>query len=125
MESKRSHVVVGLDPEYGSLPPEIVASHPPEDYDDEAEMKAACYRDFLSTLLPAIADVACAVKIQIAYFEALGAARLRPLRGQTVALAQSHWAFWSSPTSSAATSAARPRRTPRRTWTWPGPTRSR
>ena len=56
IESKRSHVVVGLDPEYGSLPPEIVAAHPPEDYDGEAEMKAACYRAFLSTLLPALAS---------------------------------------------------------------------
>lgn len=73
VDSKRSHVVVGLDPEYGSLPPEIVAAHPPEDYDDEAEMKAACYRAFLSTLLPALAPEVCAVKIQIAYFEALGA----------------------------------------------------
>lgn len=72
IESKRSHVVVGLDPEYGSLPPAIVAAHPLEDYDDEAEMKAACYRSFLSTLLPALAAEVCAVKIQIAYFEALG-----------------------------------------------------
>ncbi len=36
-------------------------------------MKVACYRDFLSDLLPALADEAVAVKIQIAYFEALGA----------------------------------------------------
>ncbi len=88
IESKRSHVVVGLDPEYGSLPPEIVASHPPEDYDDEAEMKAACYRAFLSTLLPALAAEVCAVKIQIAYFEALGAPGYISYE-QTVAFAQS------------------------------------
>lgn len=88
MESKRSHVVVGLDPEYGSLPPEIVASHPPEDYDDEAEMKAACYRAFLSTLLPALASEVCAVKIQIAYFEALGTPGYLSYE-QTVGFAQS------------------------------------
>jgi orotidine-5'-phosphate decarboxylase len=74
VESKRSHVVVGLDPEYGSLPPEVVSAHPLERYSGEAEMKAACYRDFLAALLPAVTNEACAVKIQIAYFEALGAA---------------------------------------------------
>jgi orotidine-5'-phosphate decarboxylase len=88
IESKRSHVVVGLDPEYGSLPPEVVASHPPEDYDDEAEMKAACYRAFLSTLLPALVSEVCAVKIQIAYFEALGAPGYISYE-QTVGFAQS------------------------------------
>ena len=66
-------MVVGLDPEYGSLPPEVVAAHPVERYASAAEMKAACYRDFLSALLPAVVDVAVAVKPQIAYFEALGA----------------------------------------------------
>lgn len=73
VESKRSHVVVGLDPEYGSLPPEVLSAHPLDRYAGEAEMKAACYREFLVALLPALAGEACAVKIQIAYFEALGA----------------------------------------------------
>jgi orotidine-5'-phosphate decarboxylase len=73
VESKRSHVVIGLDPEYGSLPPDVLAEHPPARYPDEKAMKAACYRDFLSSLLPALAPEAAAVKIQIAYFEALGA----------------------------------------------------
>ena len=58
------------------------------DYADEAEMKAACYREFLSALLPAVADEACAVKIQIAYFEALGAPATRSYE-EMVALAQS------------------------------------
>jgi len=72
IETKRSHVVVGLDPEYGSLPPEVLSAHPLEQYAGEAEMKTACYRDFLAALLPALAEEACAVKPQIAYFEALG-----------------------------------------------------
>jgi orotidine-5'-phosphate decarboxylase len=72
VESKRSHVVVGLDPEFGSLPPELVAAHPAGNYATEAVMKAACYSEFLGKLLPAIAGIACAVKPQIAYFEALG-----------------------------------------------------
>jgi orotidine-5'-phosphate decarboxylase len=73
IESKRSHVVVGLDPEYGSLPPELLAAHPQARYFDETEMKLACYREFLSALLSVLTDEAVAVKIQIAYFEALGA----------------------------------------------------
>lgn len=89
IESKRSHVVVGLDPEYGSLPPELLSAHPQEGYPDETEMKVACYRDFLSALLPALADEAAAVKIQIAYFEALGA-RGYALYEEMVRLAKSH-----------------------------------
>jgi orotidine-5'-phosphate decarboxylase len=73
VEHKHSHVVVGLDPEYGSLPPDLVSAHRSEEYPDEAAMKVACYREFLSALLPALRDEAVAVKIQIAYFEALGA----------------------------------------------------
>jgi orotidine-5'-phosphate decarboxylase len=73
IETKRSHVVVGLDPEFGSLPPQVLAAHPRERYADETEMKLACYRDFLVGLLPALAGDVAAAKIQIAYFEALGA----------------------------------------------------
>jgi orotidine-5'-phosphate decarboxylase len=51
-------------------------------------MKAACYRAFLSTLLPALAAEVCAVKIQIAYFEALGAPGYVSYE-QTVGFAQS------------------------------------
>ena len=89
VESKRSHVVVGLDPEYGSLPPEIVAAHPAGHYATEAVMKAACYSEFLTKLLPAIADIACAVKPQLAYFEALGVFGYA-LYEDMIKLAQSH-----------------------------------
>jgi orotidine-5'-phosphate decarboxylase len=89
VESKRSHVVVGLDPEHGSLPPEILDAHPAARYATEAVMKAACYSDFLTTLIPAIADVACAVKPQIAYFEALGTVGYA-LYEDIVATAQRH-----------------------------------
>ena len=50
-------------------------------------MKVACYRDFLTELLPALAAEAAAVKIQIAYFEALGA-RGYALYEEMVRLAQ-------------------------------------
>jgi orotidine-5'-phosphate decarboxylase len=74
VESKRSQVVVGLDPEFGSLPPDLVTAHPAEGYSGDTERKVDCYREFLAALLPALVTEACAVKIQIAYFEALGAA---------------------------------------------------
>lgn len=72
VERKRSHVVVGLDPAYELLPAEIRAAHPREAYDDEAQMRLACYREFLAGLLDGLCPQAVAVKPQIAYFEALG-----------------------------------------------------
>jgi orotidine-5'-phosphate decarboxylase len=72
VEAKRSHVVVGLDPAYEMLPPEVRAAHPREAYDGEDQMKLACYRDFLLSLLDGLRPQAVAVKPQIAYFEALG-----------------------------------------------------
>jgi orotidine-5'-phosphate decarboxylase len=73
IETKRSHVVVGLDPDYDLLPPQIKATHEQARYETAEEMKVACYRDFLSALLDSLRPEAIAVKIQIAYFEALGA----------------------------------------------------
>ena len=65
-------MVVGLDPDYDLLPAEIREAHPREAYGREEEMKAACYREFLTGLLEGLRDEAAAVKPQIAYFEALG-----------------------------------------------------
>ncbi len=73
VESKRSHVVVGLDPDYRLLPPEVREAHRLEDYAGEAQMRAACYREFLMAMLDVVRDDAVAVKPQVAYFEALGA----------------------------------------------------
>lgn len=73
IETKRSHVVVGLDPDYERLPPEIRAAHPREAYGTDNEMKAACFQEFLAGILDRLAGDAVAVKPQIAYFEALGA----------------------------------------------------
>jgi orotidine-5'-phosphate decarboxylase len=72
VERKRSHVVVGFDPDFALLPPALVDAHPPDRYVTEEERKVAAYREFLSPLAEALAAVAVAVKIQIAYFEALG-----------------------------------------------------
>jgi orotidine-5'-phosphate decarboxylase len=73
IEARRSHVVVGFDPDYELLPSEVRDAHPREAYGSEAEMKASCYRQFLSAVLESVAEEAVAVKIQIACFEALGA----------------------------------------------------
>jgi orotidine-5'-phosphate decarboxylase len=72
VEAKRSHVVVGLDPDYGLLPPEVRDAHPSEAYDGDDEMRLACYREFLTAVLEGLREEAVAVKPQIAYFEALG-----------------------------------------------------
>ena len=74
VEAKRSFVVVGLDPDYERIPPAVREAHPRRAYDSEGEMKAACFDEFLTGLLDCLADDAVAVKPQIAYFEALGAA---------------------------------------------------
>jgi orotidine-5'-phosphate decarboxylase len=72
IEVKRSHVVVGLDPDYESLPAEVRAAHPRDAYGSDEEMKAAAYREFLEGILDGVWADAVAVKIQCAYFEALG-----------------------------------------------------
>jgi orotidine-5'-phosphate decarboxylase len=73
VRARRSHVVVGFDPDYDLIPPQIRDAHPLESYGSEAHMKAACYREFLSGILEVVADDAVAIKVQLAYFEALGA----------------------------------------------------
>lgn len=74
IERKRSHVVVGLDPDYSLLPPELRLRHEAVGYEDPSARACAAYAEFLHALLPALADVAIAVKPQLAYFEAQGAA---------------------------------------------------
>lgn len=85
VERKRSHVVVGLDPDPVLLPPELRArllagpSTSPRAAEggqavDEIATDVACVREFVLTLLPRIAPLAAAVKPQLAYFEALGPA---------------------------------------------------
>jgi orotidine-5'-phosphate decarboxylase len=71
--AKRSHVVVGFDPAYELLPPEIKQTCAGRRYATVQEERAACYGEFLGRLLEALADTAVGVKLQLAYFEALGA----------------------------------------------------
>lgn len=72
IERKRSHVAVGLDPDVGSLPAALWAKHGLTGGQDEPVAVVAAYREFLGTILEILRDEVAAVKIQIAYFEALG-----------------------------------------------------
>ncbi|MCL5735211.1 MAG: orotidine-5'-phosphate decarboxylase [Actinobacteria bacterium] len=73
IEHKRSHVVVGLDPDLALLPPSVKGEFWPERSEDASrEEVAACYRRFLSRLIEGLHEDIVAVKPQIAYFEALG-----------------------------------------------------
>ncbi len=72
VERKRSHVVLGLDPDYPLLPPEVRHKHEALDYEDDLEMRAAAYREFIFRLLCDLTDEAVAVKPQLAFYEALG-----------------------------------------------------
>ena len=74
VDSKRSHVVLGLDPDFSLLPPAVTDKHAGLSYSTETEMVIACFREFLLTLLHALESEVVAVKIQAAYFEALGCA---------------------------------------------------
>ena len=69
VERKRSHVVVGLDPDPALLPPDLWEAPPPE-----AAAVVAGVREFVLTLVARLAPIAAAVKPQLAYFEALGPA---------------------------------------------------
>ena len=89
---------------------------------DEAEMKVACYREFLAALLPALADEACGGEDPDRLLRGSGRAGYA-LYEEMVGLAKS-LGYSSSPTSSGATSAARPRPTPGPTSMWPARTPS-
>lgn len=72
VENRRSHVVVGLDPDYDLLP-DSVRLAPDEAPPDDLEGRAERFGVFLEGILDAVAGIAVAVKPQLAYFEALGA----------------------------------------------------
>ncbi|HST39813.1 MAG TPA: orotidine-5'-phosphate decarboxylase, partial [Conexibacter sp.] len=77
IEQTRSLLVVGLDPELGQLPPELL-----DGVEDLAGAAAAAAR-FCRAVIDGVADVAPAVKPQSAFFEAFGAAGLHALEEVT------------------------------------------
>lgn len=68
--SKDSAVVVGLDPNLHRLPRELVATSSDE---DPRVVAAQAIREFNAAVIEQVAPYACAVKPQVAYYEAHGA----------------------------------------------------
>lgn len=65
-------VCVGLDPRWELLPPEL-RRRARELESDPARAAAWAYRELAATVIEATAPFACAVKVQSAFYEALGA----------------------------------------------------
>lgn len=75
---RRTPAVVGIDPRWEDLPPELkdpaIARHGPS-----LVAVAASYREFSERLIDAVADLVPAVKFQAAFFEAAGPAGMAAL----------------------------------------------
>ncbi len=87
---RRSLVCVGLDPDLERLPAALRAQYArrvPELGEEGAV--AACFAEFATGIIDAVADVAAAVKPQAAFFEQYGAAGWDALR-RVVACAREH-----------------------------------
>lgn len=75
IQKKKNSVCVGLDPRFGSLPPEI------RERVDESDPQsiASSYETFCKGILDVVADLVPIVKPQSAFFEALGPAGVNAL----------------------------------------------
>ena len=69
--AKQTPALVGLDPRWDQLPPDVV-SHARELYDDPAAQAAAGFEEFCIRLIDVVAPLVPAVKPQAAFFEELG-----------------------------------------------------
>ena len=80
VRAHRSVVCVGLDPMLERMPPELVDKYRPQaaELGDEAAV-AACFQEFCSGVIDAVAGVAACVKPQAAFFEQYGAPGWRAL----------------------------------------------
>jgi orotidine-5'-phosphate decarboxylase len=80
VRARRSVVCVGLDPVLGRMPPELVDKYRPQAAElGEDAAVAACFQEFCSGVIDAVAGVAACVKPQAAFFEQYGAAGWRAL----------------------------------------------
>jgi orotidine-5'-phosphate decarboxylase len=80
IRARRSVVCAGLDPLFERMPPELVEKYRPlaaELGDDEAV--AACFQEFCSGVIDAVADAVACVKPQAAFFEQYGSAGWKAL----------------------------------------------
>ncbi len=80
IRARRSVVCVGLDPVLERMPRELVEKYRPQaaELGEEAAV-AACFQEFCSGVIDAVADVAACVKPQAAFFEQYGASGWRAL----------------------------------------------
>jgi orotidine-5'-phosphate decarboxylase len=75
VRARRSVVCVGLDPVLERMPPELVEKYRPQAADlGDAVAVSACFQEFCSGVIDAVAGVAACVKPQAAFFEQYGAA---------------------------------------------------
>jgi orotidine-5'-phosphate decarboxylase len=80
VRARRSVVCVGLDPVLERMPPELIDKYRPQAAElGEAAAVAACFQEFCSGVIDAVAGVAACVKPQAAFFEQYGAAGWRAL----------------------------------------------
>jgi orotidine-5'-phosphate decarboxylase len=78
--ARRSVVCVGLDPVLERMPPGLVEKYRPQAAElGEDAAVAACFQEFCSGVIDAVADTAACVKPQAAFFEQYGAAGWRAL----------------------------------------------
>ncbi len=80
IRARRSVVCVGLDPALERMPRELIEKYRPQaaELGEEAAV-AACFQEFCTAIIDAVADVAACVKPQAAFFEQYGAAGWRAL----------------------------------------------
>jgi orotidine-5'-phosphate decarboxylase len=87
---RRSAVCVGIDPDLARLPDDLRAAYAARVGElGEAGAVAACFTEFASGVIDAVADVVAAVKPQAAFFEQYGAPGWEALR-RVVACAHEH-----------------------------------
>jgi orotidine-5'-phosphate decarboxylase len=88
--ARRSVVCVGLDPTLDGMPPGLVEKYRPRvaDLGDDGAV-AACFQEFCTGVIDAVAESAACVKPQAAFFEQYGAPGWSALRA-VVSCAQQH-----------------------------------
>ena len=87
---RQSTVCVGIDPDLALLPDDLRAGYVGRVAElGDAAAVAACFAEYASGIIDAVADVAAAIKPQAAFFEQYGAAGWDALR-RVVACAREH-----------------------------------
>jgi orotidine-5'-phosphate decarboxylase len=79
IEQKKNPTVLGLDPQPGHIPPDILERHTGE-CGQTLEALCGAYREYVFAIIEALHDVVPAVKFQSACYEALGPGGMEVLR---------------------------------------------